>query len=124
MNCSGKHAAMLAACVANGWPVSSYLDSDHPLATHVRTTIEELATERVGHTAVDGCGAPLYGLTLTGLARAIRAMACAAPGTPGRAVADAMRTHPEYVGGTGHVNTELMRAIPGTIAKGGAKGSS
>jgi L-asparaginase II len=122
MNCSGKHAAMLAACVASNWPIESYLDGDHPLAAHVRTTIEELADEPVGHTAVDGCGAPLYGLTLTGLARAIRALAAAAPGTPGGAVADAIRTHPEYVGGTGHVNTELMRAIPGTIAKGGAEG--
>ena len=122
MNCSGKHAAMLAACVANDWPVQSYLDSAHPLAAHVQGTIEQLAGERVGHTAVDGCGAPLYGLTLTGLARAIRALAGAAPGTAARAVADAMRAHPEYVGGSGHVNTELMRAIPDAIAKGGAEG--
>ncbi len=30
MNCSGKHAAMLATCVANGWPTSSYLDAGPP----------------------------------------------------------------------------------------------
>lgn len=122
MNCSGKHAAMLAACVANGWPVESYLDATHPVQQHVCTTIEDLAGEPVAHTAVDGCGAPLYALTLTGLARAIRALGCASRGTPAGAVADAMRAHPEYVGGTGHVNSELMRALPGSIAKGGAEG--
>jgi L-asparaginase II len=31
MNCSGKHAGMLATCVANGWPLESYLDPKHPL---------------------------------------------------------------------------------------------
>lgn len=122
MNCSGKHAAMLAACVANGWPVESYMDSEHPVGRHVRATVQELSGERVSHTAVDGCGLPLFGLSLAGLARAIRALACAAPGTPARRVADAMRAHPELVGGTSHPNTELMRALPGTIAKGGAEG--
>jgi L-asparaginase II len=69
---------------------------------------------------VDGCGAPLFGLTLTGLARAAATLVRA--GGPYRAVADAMRAHPEYVGGTGHANTEFMRALPGTVAKGGAEG--
>lgn len=122
MNCSGKHAAMLAACVANGWPIESYLDSSHPIGKHVRATLEKLSGERVAHTAVDGCGAPLFGMSLAGLARAIRTLACADPGTPARQVSDAMRAYPELVGGTGHVNTELMRALPGTIAKGGAEG--
>ena len=31
MNCSGKHAAMLSACVAAGWPTAGYLERDHPL---------------------------------------------------------------------------------------------
>ena len=40
MNCSGKHAAMLATCVVNGWDTATYLAPDHPLqvasARHVR----------------------------------------------------------------------------------------
>ena len=32
MNCSGKHAAMLAAAVANGWDTASYLDARPPRA--------------------------------------------------------------------------------------------
>src|SRR5919112_98935 len=36
MNCSGKHAAMLATCVANGWDTASYLDPQHPLQQGIR----------------------------------------------------------------------------------------
>ncbi|NBE98387.1 asparaginase [Nonomuraea sp. KC401] len=122
MNCSGKHAAMLAACVANGWDVPGYLATEHPLQLHVRTVTEELAGEKAAHVAIDGCGTPLYGLTLTGLARAVRGLVAAAPGSGPRQVADAMREHPQYVGGTGHQNTGLMRALPGALAKGGAEG--
>lgn len=121
MNCSGKHAAMLAACVANGWPTETYLDPGHPLQQGVRTTMADAAVETPAPVAVDGCGAPLFGLTLTGLARAAQSLVLAQDG-PSRAVADAMREHPEYVGGTGHQNTDLMRALPGAVVKGGAEG--
>jgi L-asparaginase II len=121
MNCSGKHAAMLAACAANGWPAETYLDPGHPVQRAVRAAMGDGAGETPSPVAVDGCGAPLFGLTLAGLARAARSLVVAQDG-PARAVADAMRAHPEYVGGTGHVNTELMRALPGAVAKGGAEG--
>jgi L-asparaginase II len=121
-NCSGKHAAMLSACVANGWSTNDYLTPDHPVQRRIRETMERLAGERVAHVAVDGCGAPTLGLTPTGLARAMRAIAMADDDSPEAAVAAAMRAHPEFVGGTGHPNTALMLAIPGVIAKGGAEG--
>lgn len=115
MNCSGKHAGMIAACVASGWSTDDYLDLDHPYQVLLRKGLTELAEEASTHTAVDGCGAPLFALSLVGLARAVRGLA----GTP---VAAAMRAHPEFVGGSGHVNTEVMRLLPGVIAKGGAEG--
>jgi L-asparaginase II len=115
MNCSGKHAAMLAACVAAQWPVETYLEASHPLQQWVKRTVEELSGESVAHTAIDGCGAPVYGLSLHGLARAMQGLVR----TP---VADAMRGFPEYVGGTGHVNTVVMQQLPGVVAKGGAEG--
>ncbi|MDI2128980.1 asparaginase [Yinghuangia seranimata] len=121
MNCSGKHAAMLSACVASGWPVDGYLDADHPLQLLVRAGIEELSGEQVSHTAVDGCGAPVFGMTLTGLARGLRALAVAADGHE-RTVAWAMQSYPTYVGGDGHVNSTVMQLLPGTVAKGGAEG--
>ena len=122
MNCSGKHAAMLATCVLNGWPTGGYLAPEHPLQQAVRRTVEDLAGERTPAIGVDGCGAPLFALTLTGLARAFRALVLAAPGTPERRVADAMRVHPEWTSGTTREERRLMDAVPGLLVKGGAEG--
>lgn len=122
MNCSGKHAAMLATCVVNGWDPAHYLDPSHPLQVALLAALEDLAAERVSATAVDGCGAPLWSLSLVGLARAFQACVLAAPGEPARRVADAMRAHPEWVGGTGRDVTDLMRGVPGLLAKDGAEG--
>ncbi|MGH8867741.1 MAG: asparaginase [Actinomycetes bacterium] len=121
-NCSGKHAAMLATCVVRDWPLDTYLSPEHPLQVEIRQTFEELTGEFVAATGVDGCGAPLYACSLTGLARAFRVCVLAVPGTPERRVADAMRAHPEYVGGTGREATLLMAAVPGLVAKDGAEG--
>jgi L-asparaginase II len=122
MNCSGKHAAMLATCAANGWDTRTYLSPDHPLQRHIRDTVAELAGEPVAVTTVDGCGAPLFGFSLTGLARAFRTIATAPAGTPEHRVAQAMRTHPEFVGGTGRDVTTVMRGLAGAVAKDGAEG--
>lgn len=122
MNCSGKHAGMLATCVAAGWPTDTYLEAGHPLQVALRTTAAHLAGEQIAHTGVDGCGAPLFALSLVGLARAFRAVALAEPGSAGFAVARAMRDYPAYVGGTGRDVTALMQAVPGLLAKDGAEG--
>jgi L-asparaginase II len=122
MNCSGKHAAMLATCVLNGWPTGGYLAPEHPLQQAIRHTVEELAGEHSPAVGVDGCGAPLFALTLTGLARAFRALLLAAPGTPERRVADAMRAYPEWTSGTSRDERRLMDAVPGLLVKGGAEG--
>lgn len=121
-NCSGKHAAMVATCVAAGWPVEGYLAAGHPLQVALRGTLEELAAEPVAAVGVDGCGAPVFAITLRGLAVAFRAMVLAADGTPERRVADAMRARPELVGGTGRDVTALMSGVPGLLAKDGAEG--
>ena len=122
MNCSGKHAAMVATCVLNGWPAARYLDPEHPLQQVIRHTAEELAGQQVPAVGVDGCGAPLFALTLAGLARAFRALVLAAPATPERRVADAMRAHPEWTSGTSRDERRLMDAVPGLLVKGGAEG--
>ncbi len=122
MNCSGKHAAMLATCMAAGWPTAAYTDPGHPLQQHIRDTIAGLAGEPVAAIGVDGCGAPLMAISLTGLARAFRAVVLAEPGTAERAVADAMRAHPEWTSGTARPERALMAAIPGLLLKSGAEG--
>jgi L-asparaginase II len=121
MNCSGKHAAWLAACVANGWDTATYLDPVHPLQQLVLRTVEELADERIAHLGVDGCGAPVPALGLTGLARMFRSLVGSCGGSPQRRVAAAMSAHPQYVAGTDRVDTLLMRGIPGLVAKMGAE---
>jgi L-asparaginase II len=120
MNCSGKHAAMLATCVVNGWETATYREPDHPLQRSITETFAELTGEPVEVTAVDGCGAPLLSTSLTGLARAFRALSLAESG-PEHRVAQAIRSHPEWVSGTRRDERELLRAVPGAIGKAGAE---
>ena len=122
MNCSGKHAAMIATCVARDWSLDDYRAADHPLQQHLAGTLERMAGERIAATGIDGCGAPVAAISLTALARAFSGAVQAAPGEPERAVADAMRAHPEFVGGTGHDATMLMSGVPGLLVKDGAEG--
>ena len=120
MNCSGKHAAMLATCVANAWDTSTYLAPDHPLQVAIRHRFAELTGEPVEAVATDGCGAPLLSASLTGLARAFRTMALAGSGAP-RRVAEAIRAHPEFTSGSRRDEAALLRAVPGSIGKAGAE---
>ncbi len=123
MNCSGKHAAMLRTCRLNGWSTDDYLDPAHPLQRRIRATIEKATGSAVsGTVGIDGCGAPVYATDLVGLARGFGSLVTAEPGSPARAVADAMRRHPHLVGGTTSGDTALMREIPGLLVKLGADG--
>ncbi|NDO76925.1 asparaginase [Kocuria indica] len=125
MNCSGKHAAFLLACVTNGWSIDSYLDPEHPLQQLVIETIEEFSGERAQHLGVDGCGAPLTAITLTGLARMYSTLGRAARNIQADAraatVATSMLDYPEYVQGPGRSNTVIMEELD-VITKLGAEG--
>jgi L-asparaginase II len=122
MNCSGKHAAMLATCVVNGWPTASYREADHPLQVRILATVEDLADERVAAVGVDGCGAPVLALSLLGLARAFARVATAdATSAEGR-VAAAIRGYPDWLGGPRRDVTRLVAGVPGLVAKDGAEG--
>ena len=121
-NCSGKHAAMLATCVAQGWPTGGYRDPEHPLQDHVLATVTDLTGNEPAHVAVDGCGAPLFSTTTAGLARAFARIATAEPGTAEGRVAAAIREHPWWLGGTGRPVTRFVERVQGLIAKDGAEG--
>ncbi len=108
-NCSGKHAGMLAACAAHGWPLHPYRDPEHPLQQRIAEAVGG------GETAVDGCGVPTFARTLGAAAELLTR-------TPPR-IRDAMRARPELVGASQDaVDTDLMRRRDGWIAKGGAEG--
>ncbi|WP_331500492.1 asparaginase [Nocardioides sp.] len=127
MNCSGKHAAMLATCVANGWPTDTYREPDHPLQQAIAATFADLTGEPIAVTAVDGCGAPLFSASLVGLAQAFRRLTLGETDSgdadlDAARVADAIRAHPAYVSGTTRDERALLTAIPGAIGKAGAEG--
>jgi L-asparaginase II len=120
-NCSGKHAAMLAVCRANGWPLDDYRDDDHPLQLALVREVAaaaELDPSEV-ETGPDGCGVVCFGVPLE---RAAAAFSRFERLDGGDRIAAAMRARPELIGGEGSTDTELMRASPGWIAKGGAEG--
>jgi L-asparaginase II len=127
MECSGKHAAMLLACVANGWDVEGYLDAEHPVQKHIIDTIERLTGEKVSNIAVDGCGAPTFAITLTGLARGIQRVATAQAASPfplykkAAAVTQAIRDFPWAIHGQGRSDSVLVERL-GVLAKRGAEG--
>ena len=79
-NCSGNHAGMLAASVAAGWPTEGYTRADHPVQQAIAATTARLAGGVSPDVAVDGCGAPAFGTTVAGLARAYAALGGAAAG--------------------------------------------
>ncbi|HKS48884.1 MAG TPA: asparaginase [Amycolatopsis sp.] len=119
--CSGKHAAMLAVARAHGSSTADYLDPGHPLQRALADTVEDLTGEHIACVAVDGCRAPLFAVSLRGLARAAGRIAAAPAGSPERRVARAIRRHPEMLAGPRRDVTRLMTAVPGLIAKDGVE---
>lgn len=123
MNCSGKHAAMLATCVAAGWPLANYLSPDHPLQVWLRRWIDDLLGEgALADTITDGCGAPIWTIPLPALAHGFAVLAAGDRGSAAERVGTAMMSRPEYVGGSHRDVTSLMRGVPGLLAKDGAEG--
>jgi L-asparaginase len=113
-NCSGKHAGMLALCHAQGWPYEGYRLAEHPCQQAMLAEVAELAGTSEISTAVDGCGVLTFALPLDRIAAAFARI--------DERIAAAMRTYPELIRGPGALDTNLMQALPGWTAKGGAEG--
>jgi L-asparaginase II len=120
MNCSGKHAGMLAACRVNGWDEATYLDMAHPLQQLVRSTVEEATGEVVDLVGTDGCGAPVFPLTLTGLARGLAGFVQRSDADTA-ALTDAVLANAWAIDGVGRANTVTIERL-GLVAKLGAEG--
>jgi L-asparaginase II len=120
-NCSGKHAGMLALCRARGWRSEGYRHAAHRVQRAMAAAHADAAEvdEDSMPTAVDGCGVVTFALSLERTAAAFSRLRALAGG---ERIGEAMRAHPELIGGGGQADTELMRALPGWIAKGGAEG--
>jgi L-asparaginase II len=120
-NCSGKHAGMLITCQQNGWDLSTYLEMGHPLQIAIKNEIELLAGEKVSTSTFDGCGAPLFAISLTGLAKTFSTLVKSNDLVYKQIVA-ACTKYPELVAGEGRLTTRMMRAVPGLFMKEGAEG--
>lgn len=116
-NCSGKHAAMLRACVANDWPLD-YTPPDHPLQRLVVTAAAEATGRAVTPVGIDGCGIPTLRSDVVGLARAFAAVATDDRFTR---VRDAAMRFTALTGDGDHRESVIARAFPGVV-KGGAMG--
>ena len=115
-NCSGKHAAMLATCRVNDWPIETYLEPDHPLQVAIIAGIESLGAS-VEHVGVDGCGAPTHVISLQSLAGAFATLAA-----PDSAIGRAMSSNPIMVGGPDRDVTLWTESVPTLMTKDGADG--
>ncbi|SDS37785.1 L-asparaginase II [Microterricola viridarii] len=127
MTCSGKHAAMLLACVANDWPLESYLHPEHPLQKRVLDVIERFTGERPVATGIDGCGTPVHAISLLALARGIHRIGTSTPASPfaifreAGVLAEAVRENGWVVAGPGQPDTVAIDRL-GVFAKFGAEG--
>ncbi len=125
--CSGKHAAMLLLCKENGWPAETYLDPTHPLQVRIKEVTEYLTDSKIPTVGIDGCGAPVFAMSLTGLARGISRIATANEDEPfelkanGAKLLEAMVAFPEVVGAPGESDTVIMQKL-GFLAKTGYEG--
>ncbi len=126
-NCSGKHAGMLALACMHGWTTAGYHLAEHPVQRRVAKEVARWTDLPPGSipTAVDGCGVITFALSLNAMASAFARLADAVrrnEQAPARVV-HAMAAHPENVGGTARLCTDLMRVSRGgVIAKVGAEG--
>lgn len=127
MNCSGKHAAMLVACVQNNWSVDGYLHPEHPLQKRILDVIERFTGERPAASGVDGCGAPVHAISLTALARGIARIATSRSNSPfaiyreAGFLAEAVRDNGWVIAGPGQPDTVVIDRL-GIFIKYGAEG--
>ena len=123
--CFSKHLAIVEASEKSGWPLDTYASIQHPHRARLSALLESLLGRAVDADVfvTDGCGLPTPILPLAQLAELYRRLAIAPAGSPLAKARDAMLAAPEWVGGPGRLDTELMRRNAGVVvAKEGADG--
>ena len=131
-NCSGKHAGMLALAKYLGAPTETYDSPENPVQIGIARTIatfSKVALQNIA-VAVDGCGVPVFGITMKAMALAFAKLVSPSSeiDETTRAschrIVKVMTAFPELIGGTkDRLDTEIMRSSPGRIvSKVGAEG--
>jgi L-asparaginase II len=116
-NCSGKHAAWLRACRAQGWPTNEYLAPDHPIQMLISDLVSELGGFPVGPIGVDGCGAPVHRTTTRAMARLYARLASE---TRLSEIFTAMHRYPALVSGIGNGDAAIAINLNAAAKRGAA----
>jgi len=122
-NCSGKHSGFLTLSAHLGAGPDYHLP-EHPVQKAILNTFEEVIGETSPGYGIDGCSAPNWACTISGLARAMARCAGNSSDILGLAsvrLRNAMMAHPDLVAGETRACTELMNAAPGVALKTGAE---
>ena len=127
-DCSGKHAGMLAGCIASGYDVQGYLDPGHPVQKDILRCVSGMCgmDETSVTIAVDGCSAPVFAMPLKNMAMGFSRLACSdtqGHGEDADVIIHSMWEHPEMLAGTGGFCTAFNRVFAGrAVGKLGAEG--
>lgn len=129
-NCSGKHAAMLAFAKHIGADTATYDSSDNRIQKRILKCIADFTEVPENEIAIgiDGCAAPNFAVPVAAMAKSFTNLirpakfhesirdACSR-------IVSAMTKHPELIGGSNGLDTQLMQAAPDRIiSKVGADG--
>lgn len=118
--CSGKHAGMIVTSKINNWSIIDYKNPTHPMQIACKKELERLSKEKITNIAVDGCGAPLFGITLKGLATAVHNLMISKDPVHQRVV-KACKSYPIMVSGKNTLPTLAMESIDDLFVKTGAE---
>jgi L-asparaginase II len=124
-NCSGKHAGMLVASHWADLELASYLQPTHPLQREITRAVERATGIDRPALGVDGCGVPVHGLPLSGLAtlfaRLVRPEHLGPLAETAEIAVSAMRAQPYLVAGRDRSDTAIMSEVPDVVCKVGAE---
>ena len=120
--CSGKHSAILKGCQIRGWSLENYLSTKHPYhKAFINELKKVLGKDWTPQTvAPDGCGLPAPCFFINELGILFSQLAL---NKKEDWVWKAMTKHPNLIGGSHRIDSEIMKNTKGVVlAKGGADG--
>ncbi len=128
-NCSGKHSAMLAICIKEGWDINNYFLPGHPVQELILNTVAaytEMNKEEI-IIGTDGCGVPVFGMPLYNMAlgyyNLLNPQIMEEKAEAAGEIVRALAAYPEMIAGRGEFCTCLIKETKGRlIAKKGADG--
>lgn len=130
-NCSGKHSGMLAVARRIGADIETYEQPDNPVQQQILDVISKFTDTPKDEIAVgsDGCCVPNFAVPVRAMARSIVSLISRA-NSFGQDISDAAKrliqaslNHPELIGGTDRLDTQIMQAAPDKVlSKVGADG--